>query len=238
MNKIQKAVSIFKEEGLSSLVHRSRLYISRHLLLNLGFVGLFKSAYYSLRHTNSLYSIAIHSNTVTEISNAAEFDINSRVMFGLSRGSNYVRATKSHLKIGADGSITHTGDGLGRIGANSKISINGEFSIGDSFITSNAYIACEEYIEIGDGVAIGSRVTLMDSDYHQIVINGNSPEITSPISIQDNVWIGMDVSIKKGVSIGEGSVIASNSVVTSDIPSGVLAAGSPAQVVEENVSWE
>jgi len=50
--------------------------------------------------------------------------------------------------------------------------------------------------------------------------------------IEDNVWIGANCIIMKGVAIGEGSIIGANSVVTKDIPAYSIAVGSPAKVIK------
>ena len=54
-----------------------------------------------------------------------------------------------------------------------------------------------------------------------------------PINIEDNVWIGAGVIINPGVTIGKNTVIGSGSVVTKDIPSGVVAVGNPCRVLRE-----
>ena len=56
-------------------------------------------------------------------------------------------------------------------------------------------------------------------------------EYALPIRIGNNVWIGAQVCILPGVTIGDNSVIGAGSVVTKDIPSGVLAAGNPCRVI-------
>ena len=48
---------------------------------------------------------------------------------------------------------------------------------------------------------------------------------------------GQNAMILKGVKIGTGSVVAAGSVVTHDIPDNSLAAGCPAKVIRQNVSW-
>lgn len=58
-------------------------------------------------------------------------------------------------------------------------------------------------------------------------------EIAWPITVGDNVWIGGGVSVMPGASIGDNTVIAGGSVVTKDIPSGVIAAGNPCRVIRE-----
>ncbi|MDO4563966.1 MAG: DapH/DapD/GlmU-related protein, partial [Clostridia bacterium] len=55
--------------------------------------------------------------------------------------------------------------------------------------------------------------------------------INKPIHIGDRVWISGDVVITAGVSIGNDSVIGAGSVVTKDIPAGVIAAGNPCKVI-------
>ena len=58
-------------------------------------------------------------------------------------------------------------------------------------------------------------------------------EYANPITIEDNCWLGGNVTVCGGVTIGSGSVIGAGSVVTKDIPSGVFAAGVPCRVIRE-----
>lgn len=58
-------------------------------------------------------------------------------------------------------------------------------------------------------------------------------EIAWPITVGNNVWIGGGVSVMPGVTIGDNTVIGGGSVVTKDIPSGVIAAGNPCRVIRE-----
>ena len=88
-------------------------------------------------------------------------------------------------------------------------------------------------MSIGDGVFIAENVTIRDSDNHQI---HDRPTMTKPIVVEDHVWIGMNVTILKGVTIGQGAVIAAGSVVVKDIAPGMLAAGVPAREIRQ-VSW-
>lgn len=55
--------------------------------------------------------------------------------------------------------------------------------------------------------------------------------INKPITVGQNCWIGAGVIILGGVTIGDGTTIGAGSVVTRDMPSGVLAAGNPCRVV-------
>ena len=55
--------------------------------------------------------------------------------------------------------------------------------------------------------------------------------VKGPIYIGDDVWLGMNVVVLKGVNIGAGAVIAANALVNVDIPAGAIAAGVPAKIV-------
>ena len=56
-------------------------------------------------------------------------------------------------------------------------------------------------------------------------------EYAQPITVGDNVWIGGGVQVMPGVTIGDNVVIGGGSVVTRDIPGGVVAAGNPCRVI-------
>lgn len=113
--------------------------------------------------------------------------------------------------------------------------IEGDLTIGNSYINSHAKILCEDRITIGDDCAIAWHVELSDSDMHSYAIDGREVPYRAPIEIGDRVWIGSNVQVKKGVTIGDGAVVASGSVVTTDVESGTLVAGVPAQRVRDEI---
>ena len=105
-----------------------------------------------------------------------------------------------------------------------------------SYINHDSEIRCRERITIGNNVSIAYNVLIQDSDYHTTYDdNGNPKPQTFPIVIEDNVWIGANVIILKGVTIGEGSIVAAGSVVTKSIPSYSLAGGNPARIIKQNI---
>lgn len=108
-------------------------------------------------------------------------------------------------------------------------------NLGSGYINRYCKIRCYDEITIGNGVAISENFTIWDSDAHQMM-NGSEP--TQPIVIGNKVWIGTNVTVLKGVKIGDGCVIAAGSLVTKDVPANCLAAGVPAKVIKENVSWK
>lgn len=105
-----------------------------------------------------------------------------------------------------------------------------------SYINHDTEIRCREHISIGDHVSIAYGVRIQDSDYHTMYREDGTAKLqTLPVVIEDNVWIGADATILKGVTIGEGSVVAARSVVTSSIPPCSLVVGNPARVIKQNI---
>ncbi|WP_304610783.1 sugar O-acetyltransferase [Mumia sp. zg.B53] len=89
-------------------------------------------------------------------------------------------------------------------------------------------------VTIGDDVQIGPYVQLLAATHPlEPGPRRGKWESAAPIVIGDNVWLGGGVIVCPGVIIGRDTVVAAGSVVTRDLPAGVLAAGTPARVVRE-----
>lgn len=86
---------------------------------------------------------------------------------------------------------------------------------GNNYINRNCLIVSKECISIGSGTTVGPGTVIYDHD-HNIHTSGDF--VSKPVDIGDNVWIGANVVILKGVKIGDGAVVAAGTVVTRDVP--------------------
>src|ERR687886_575474 len=126
----------------------------------------------------------------------------------------------------------------------------GKIQIGkDCYVGEDTRIWSADSITIGNRVFISHNVNIHDTNSHSIDkdlrykhfvalmsndnLQVNDFDIQSKfIHIEDDVWIGFNSTILKGVTIGRGSIIAACSVVTKSVPSLVIVAGNPARVVK------
>ena len=111
---------------------------------------------------------------------------------------------------------------------NSKIEIGNKV-----FFNHNCSITAVESIKIGNKCMFGNNITIVDHD-HIITKDGAIGDLVSKkIVIEDNVWVGANSVILKGVHIGEGSVIAAGSVVNKDVPKHTIVGGVPAKEIKK-----
>lgn len=124
---------------------------------------------------------------------------------------------------------------------------NGQIEVGDYCYFTNSLLLCEQQIKIGNYVVLGWNATIADSDFHPIAPAQRmlDTEACSPISIgrmrqaatcraviiEDDVWVGPNATILKGVRIGRGSFIEPGAMVTRSVPPGSRVLGNPAQVI-------
>ena len=89
-------------------------------------------------------------------------------------------------------------------------------------------------ITIGDRVQIGPAVQLLAADHPlDVATRASKLENGRPIAIEDDAWIGGGAIVVPGVTIGRGSVVGAGSVVTRNVPAGVVAAGNPCRVIRD-----
>ena len=120
----------------------------------------------------------------------------------------------------------------------------GAVSIGDNTVLMHniSILSTHAKVFIGNDVMMGTGTTIITGN-HRIDMVGRTmrsvgedeklPENDQDVVIGDDVWIGVNTIILKGVTIGEGAVISAGSVVTKDIPPYQIWGGVPAKFLKE-----
>jgi maltose O-acetyltransferase len=102
-----------------------------------------------------------------------------------------------------------------------------------AFLNFNCVILDVVEVTIGAGTQVGPAVQIYTADHpREADLRRAKLEFGRPVTIGANVWIGGGAIILPGVTIGDDAVIGAGSVVTHDIPAGVVAAGNPARVIK------
>lgn len=115
--------------------------------------------------------------------------------------------------------------------------------IGDDTTAQGLRIVTEKsHVSVGRDVMISSDVTIHSAEQHGIVdLTDDGPVLQQNQAqrsvIQPHVWLGIRTLVIGNVTIGAGSIVGAGSVVVKDIPQNVMAAGNPASVKRENVTW-
>jgi len=106
---------------------------------------------------------------------------------------------------------------------------------GACFGMTGGVLCAATRIAIGNNVTVGANTVVVDTDFHPLDPTERrlkpSGGRSAPVEIGDDVFIGMNSLILKGVTIGRGSVVGAGSVVTRDVPPYAVVAGNPARVV-------
>lgn len=107
--------------------------------------------------------------------------------------------------------------------------------IGEKFFANfNLTILDEAEVRIGDNCFIGPNVSIFTACHPlDAASRDTGVEWAEPVTIGDSVWIGGNATILPGVTIGDNVVIGAGSVVTRNIPSGVVVGGNPARIIKK-----
>lgn len=158
-------------------------------------------------------------------------------------GKVFVRSQSPHtIKIG-DNFTLNSRPGSNLVGVTNYASFQslgkGSIYIGNNCGFTSTVISSRTSVKIGDNVKIGGNSRIYDHDYHSLnyTERRNSVEDskgckTAAVEIGDDVFIGANATILKGVKIGARSIIGTGSVVSlKDIPEDSVVAGNPAKLI-------
>jgi len=136
---------------------------------------------------------------------------------------------------------------FGGWGGGFGILATGSMEIQDDSVLTGVQIMCADRIVVGRRVQISYNAIIADADFHprdpdlrrrDAVLcspaappGERDPFATAPVVIGDDVRIGINAIVLKGVTIGAGASVYAGAVVTSDVPAGATVAGNPAVLV-------
>jgi len=145
------------------------------------------------------------------------------------------------LKIG-DQCIFRSKTKSNFVGINKKVSIgvtkNAELIIGDNCGFSGTSIYAAKSIIIGNFCNFGGNTFIWDTDFHPLDFRARRIHKveaikTAPIVIGNDVFVGANTIILKGVTIGDRAIIGAGSVVTKNIPADEIWGGNPAKFIRK-----
>lgn len=111
-------------------------------------------------------------------------------------------------------------------------------SIGNNtFIGHGCAFYLRSGITIGDNCLLASNIFIQDNDGHPLDAAARArgdavlPEQIKPVVIGNNVWLGFNAVILKGVNIGDNAIIGAGAIVTKDVAPNTIVAGNPARII-------
>ncbi|MGH7866710.1 MAG: acyltransferase [Candidatus Dormibacteraceae bacterium] len=150
---------------------------------------------------------------------------------------SFERRMGSTIRIGRACTF-RSGKDSNRIGINrpcmiSTLTVHARIIIGDRVAMSGTVIGAAESITIGDDVLCGANVTITDTDWHGLPADRRLlPGRSASVVIGNNVWLGLNVIVLKGVTIGSNTVVGAGSLVSKSLPENVVAGGIPAKPIK------
>lgn len=204
----------------SKILRDPRGYLFYKMRINGQRISSFFSTFY--------FRLMLHSKNVTygkRIQTYGRTYINRQPLSKITIGDNVVFRS----------SFTTNLIGVNRPCMLSTLNADAIIEIGSGCGFSGAVIGAADKIILGNHVLVGANTLITDTDWHNIHPDFRREPCTSfkPIVIGDNVWLGINTVVLKGVNIGRNSIIAANSVVVKDIPENVIAGGNPCKIIKQ-----
>lgn len=115
-----------------------------------------------------------------------------------------------------------------------------EIALGDDvFIGNGCTFSAARLISVGSHCLISAGVRISDNDGHPVAAERRlageaiSAEAVAPVFLEENVWIGAEAIILKGVRIGRNAIVGAGAVVTDDVPADTVVGGNPARILKK-----
>jgi maltose O-acetyltransferase len=130
--------------------------------------------------------------------------------------------------------LNSCGKGL-RVARHANISSGQRVSLGNNCALAENLLILGD-VNIGDDLMLGPQVVMISYNHEYsdsaIPMRAQGASRSRPITIGDDVWVGMRAMIMPGVTIGSHSIIAAGSIVTKDVPDWAIVGGNPAKIIK------
>ena len=175
-------------------------------------------------------------NVIIEVDTSATLQVNGELVLNnnLPVGSNQeciIRLYKNSEMIVMDTFYINYGTTI-------QVFEGGKLTLHSGSFNSNTIVGVGMHMQIGRNFLGGRNVVLYDSDFHDIWIHDIKRQKEAAVRIGNDVWIGANAMVLKGVTIGDGAIVGAGSVVTHDIFPNCMVAGNPATVLKHDVRWK
>jgi acetyltransferase-like isoleucine patch superfamily enzyme len=138
------------------------------------------------------------------------------------------------LRIGK-GTRVHLGSHV-RVRQRVVLNGGGTISVGEHTLLNGCWIQALERVDVGAWNLL-SDCGVTDTDHHNLTPTlrhaSAQPQVTEPVVLGRNVWVGLGAVLLKGTTVGDDSVVGAGAVVRGRVPDGVVVIGNPAEVVKE-----
>jgi len=149
-------------------------------------------------------------------------------------GPKHIQIFGKGVTAGRDLHIIASSDAPVRLTVWAAANKTGKITIGDCvLITGGVRILAANEITIGDGCMFASGALISDCDWHGIYDRTEIDARSKPVILEQNVWIGTNALVCKGVTIGKNSIVGAGAVITKNVPANVIVAGNPAKIVKK-----
>jgi acetyltransferase-like isoleucine patch superfamily enzyme/coenzyme F420-reducing hydrogenase beta subunit len=239
-NKYFPPQSILKKRSRLHEIHRVFLYLKAYTEFQ------WKPLYQFLRlnffhpgiHTDWRKNALIYPTPycVFQVDRRANVEIEGPVRVGVKR----IKGSKLETRIlfEADSHVRFEGEFRLRYGADVEVFKGAELVMGaNSGSNMGLTLICGDKIHVGSHTFLGREVSIRDTNGgHIIALQGYKN--TNPVIVGDFCWLCSGCKIMPGVTIGDNTIVGANAMVISPLPARVLAVGSPARVIETEISWK
>ena len=150
-------------------------------------------------------------------------------------GNKFFVQNKGNLRLGNDVYLNSFPNGSSFVAALNTYYPESLISVGYNCRLNGTLINCNENVTIRNDCMFGPGTIIVDNDSHRTSIDyfkRRKKPVSKSILIDENVWVGMNCIILKGIHIGKNAIIAFGSVLTKDVPTNTLFAGNPAKLIK------